>query len=249
MPRVFSDQIDQFKTPDDAFDALESRLSEYGQSGFVFWTFPRSAFDARNRFADFENLPVHATFRGPLYLKAAEVLYWKLEAFQKDPTLIASCLRNSPFTSADIRKTQKGKKLEFDVFSFLERFNIFEDHYFPCHTPARFQVLWTFRIGVNSEADEEYVDRMDSLAKSFMLAISDFYILQPYEPSNPELSVREFQCLSLIARGFSNEQIALELSITAHTAKFHVMNLMRKLKTNTRANTVAKAARSGWLTN
>lgn len=48
------------------------------------------------------------------------------------------------------------------------------------------------------------------------------------------LSHRECQVVALIGHGMSNKQIAAELSITSHTVKSHVRNIMEKLRLHTR---------------
>jgi two-component system response regulator DevR len=64
-------------------------------------------------------------------------------------------------------------------------------------------------------------------------------------PTAGELSARERQVLSLLARGLSNEAIGRELYISATTAKFHVGNVMRKLSVSRRAEAVYAGSKLG----
>ncbi|SFP95999.1 two component transcriptional regulator, LuxR family [Geodermatophilus dictyosporus] len=64
-------------------------------------------------------------------------------------------------------------------------------------------------------------------------------------PSSPELTGREREVLTLLARGLSNEAIGRELYISATTAKFHVTNLMRKLSVSRRAEAVYAGSKLG----
>lgn len=64
-------------------------------------------------------------------------------------------------------------------------------------------------------------------------------------PGFAELSARERQVLSLVARGLSNSAIAAELSLSDHTVKRHVGNILTKLDLPTRAAAAALAARAG----
>jgi DNA-binding NarL/FixJ family response regulator len=59
--------------------------------------------------------------------------------------------------------------------------------------------------------------------------------------ASPALSQREIEVLQLVARGFSNKQIAYSLEITETTAKNHVQHILQKLgaQDRTRATTVA----------
>ena len=49
------------------------------------------------------------------------------------------------------------------------------------------------------------------------------------------LSAREFQVLELIARGCKNCEIALALEIEERTVRFHVANILYKLKVKNRS--------------
>jgi len=64
----------------------------------------------------------------------------------------------------------------------------------------------------------------------------------------PPLTPRERRVLELVASGLSNRAIADELGVSEHTVKFHVRSLLDKLGAETRADAVARAARSGVLT-
>jgi len=53
-------------------------------------------------------------------------------------------------------------------------------------------------------------------------------------PRQPELSEREWAVLRLVARGKTNKEIALALSVAERTVEFHVGNILRKLGLNSR---------------
>lgn len=67
--------------------------------------------------------------------------------------------------------------------------------------------------------------------------------LEPIEPLTP----RELEVLQLLAAGQSNKQIAQRLSISEHTAKFHVAKLLQKLGAASRSEAVFIGARLGLL--
>jgi DNA-binding CsgD family transcriptional regulator len=60
-----------------------------------------------------------------------------------------------------------------------------------------------------------------------------------------ELTPRERDVLALMAEGASNKQIAKQLGISVHTAKFHVASVLEKLDATGRTDAVAHAARMG----
>ena len=60
-----------------------------------------------------------------------------------------------------------------------------------------------------------------------------------------ELSEREAQILSYVAKGFSFGDICWLLGITANTVKTHVNRIYRKLAVHSRAQAVYEATRLG----
>jgi DNA-binding NarL/FixJ family response regulator len=63
-----------------------------------------------------------------------------------------------------------------------------------------------------------------------------------------ELTEREMEVLDLLAEGLANKQIALELSISEHTVKFHVSSIYTKLGATNRTEAVRIGARLGLIT-
>jgi two-component system response regulator NreC len=62
-----------------------------------------------------------------------------------------------------------------------------------------------------------------------------------------ELSERETEVLRLIARGYSNKEIATRLEISVKTVEAHKANSMRKLDIRSRIDLVRYAVLKGWL--
>ena len=65
------------------------------------------------------------------------------------------------------------------------------------------------------------------------------------EPPSDELTPREHEVLTLIAEGFSNNEIADRLVISAKTVDRHRENIMRKLNLHNRVDLVKYALRKG----
>lgn len=59
------------------------------------------------------------------------------------------------------------------------------------------------------------------------------------------LTRRENEVLALMAEGLSNKEIASKLSISDHTAKFHVNSILQKMGAQKRVEAVVRAARRG----
>lgn len=64
------------------------------------------------------------------------------------------------------------------------------------------------------------------------------------DPST-DLTPREREVLQLVAEGLSNRAIALRLSISEHTVKFHINAIMEKLGAQSRTEAVVRATRLG----
>lgn len=60
-------------------------------------------------------------------------------------------------------------------------------------------------------------------------------------PELIELTEREAEVLRVLAKGWSNDQIAAELFITERTVRYHLTNIYQKLNVSTRAETIAWA--------
>lgn len=60
-----------------------------------------------------------------------------------------------------------------------------------------------------------------------------------------DFTERQFDVLCLLGGGMSNDEIATELRISPHTAKFHVTDVMRILRVSNRTSAVVEALRLG----
>lgn len=65
--------------------------------------------------------------------------------------------------------------------------------------------------------------------------------------ASPTLSRREVEVLALVSRGLTNQEIAAELSLSEHTVKRHVANILAKLHQRSRRDAVAAAVKEGIL--
>ena len=61
------------------------------------------------------------------------------------------------------------------------------------------------------------------------------------------LSTREFEVLTMVARGLSTRSIAAELDISPKTVEKHIGNVLRKTNSENRTGAVATAFAAGWV--
>jgi DNA-binding NarL/FixJ family response regulator len=66
-------------------------------------------------------------------------------------------------------------------------------------------------------------------------------------PVTPRLSPRETETLRLVARGYSNKEIATQLDVSVKTIETHKGNAMHKLGMQNRIDIVRYAMLQGWL--
>jgi DNA-binding NarL/FixJ family response regulator len=66
-------------------------------------------------------------------------------------------------------------------------------------------------------------------------------------PTGPQLTQRESEVLSLLARGFSVSAIGRAIFVSDSTAKSHISKIYEKLGASNRADAIMKAVRSGLL--
>jgi len=63
-----------------------------------------------------------------------------------------------------------------------------------------------------------------------------------------QLTDRELEVLKLAARGMSNREIALELTISVRTVQTHLGNIFNKIGVSSRIEAVMYGLRKGWIT-
>lgn len=70
---------------------------------------------------------------------------------------------------------------------------------------------------------------------------------QMRRPGNESLSSRELDVLKLVARGFSNKEIGIEIHVSQATVKSHLIHIFRKLDVNDRTAAVTVALDRGMI--
>lgn len=66
-----------------------------------------------------------------------------------------------------------------------------------------------------------------------------------HAPEHEPLTPRELEVFELLGKGLSNRDIGGVLGISAHTAKYHVAQILAKVGASTRAEAVSEGLRNG----
>lgn len=109
---------------------------------------------------------------------------------------------------------------------------------------------WVFGLLPASATPEEVVAAVRMAAAGFILRRPRSTTPALSEARRPderieELTGREREVLALVAKGMSNAEIAEELTLSEHTVKSHVQNLLSKLQLRNRVHAVIFAFETG----
>ena len=102
---------------------------------------------------------------------------------------------------------------------------------------------------------EDLVAALRAVAAGFVVIHPDFtsvvfsgtHTAPPLSPPLESLTPREQEVLERMADGLSNKEIAVQLSISEHTVKFHIASILSKLGATSRTEAVTLAIRQGLL--
>lgn len=81
------------------------------------------------------------------------------------------------------------------------------------------------------------------IARKVMSRVSD----RSYADSLEELTSREHEVLTLVAQGYTNKAIGVQLGISDRTVQGHLAKIFGKLHASSRTEAVMRAVASGWL--
>ena len=98
-----------------------------------------------------------------------------------------------------------------------------------------------------SEEFEQHGYELEVLARAFITGYVKIMDRRNWIPKNCRLSKREVQCVSWAALGKTDREIALILSRSCATVRFHLHNAAKKLDAVSRSQTVFKASQLGYL--
>jgi NarL family two-component system response regulator YdfI len=92
---------------------------------------------------------------------------------------------------------------------------------------------------------EQIVQAIKSVASGLMVFDRALAPQSPDDEPLEQLTPRESEVLRLLADGLGNKEIAVKLSISEHTIKFHIHSILGKLGAASRTEAVTRGLRSG----
>ena len=98
-----------------------------------------------------------------------------------------------------------------------------------------------------SDEFEKHGYELEVLATTFVISYVKIMDQRNWIPKDCKLSKREVQCVSWAALGKTDREIALILSRSCATVRFHLHNAAKKLDAVSRSQTVFKASQLGYL--
>jgi len=101
--------------------------------------------------------------------------------------------------------------------------------------------IWLSRKLFSPKKITTIIEKEKIVEKEVFIASPHHFVLNQKAIEETDLSARELEVLSLIAKGLSNQEIASSLFVSVNTIKTHVTNLFYKLEVTRRTQAVEKA--------
>ena len=97
----------------------------------------------------------------------------------------------------------------------------------------------------SNASSEQIVQAIKSVASGLMVFDRALAPQSPDDELLEQLTSRENEVLRLLADGLGNKEIAVKLSISEHTIKFHIHSILGKLGAASRTEAVTRGLRRG----
>lgn len=110
---------------------------------------------------------------------------------------------------------------------------------------SRWQVVACVAAATELADRSEAFDVILADAATMLEGSSVSQVPSPNEPPGEPLTPRELEVFELVAKGLSNPDIGAALGISAHTAKFHVGQILAKIGAASRAEAVGLGLKLG----
>jgi LuxR family transcriptional regulator, quorum-sensing system regulator SdiA len=170
-----------------------------------------------------------------------------------DPIYLTSLESTVPVDLTEVRATRNVGGLEIDAWRCLDDLGLSTAIVVPTHFPqGRFANVGAYWDPDRPLAEWKHVmsthqDLLFVIGHYFCDTMDRKFFRRNVQQDAPTLTRREVECLSWIACGKSNKEIAAIIGIARATVRFHLENAMHKLGARNRTGAVAAAYSRGWL--
>ncbi len=171
--------------------------------------------------------------------------YFEHDYPTKDPVILHAPALEGPFLWDSVGTTFELDRAQRTVMQQASEAKLRDGVGVSLHGPRGEIYLVTFAAGDSHPDPAAELSKLNLLAVQFHAAYSGLARTGNDPRSAIVLTPRERECLQWLALGKSPWDIGMILDISAHTVRFHIRNVYRKLNANNRALAVVKAIRYG----
>lgn len=152
-------------------------------------------------------------------------------------SVVGLALRGEPIANYDVQiqeKLGKSRWLNISIFSYPKE-----------REDGRALIVHLFRDITRKKEDERFLQKIIQVARRYHKLDPEAGTESEDHPLLDELTPREYEILSLLARGRSTQDIALTLSISPNTVRNHIQHILQKLHIHSRVEAVTYAIKHG----
>lgn len=173
--------------------------------------------------------------------------------FKRDPVINYAMSRVTPFLWSE---ASQDHRFDHDIFSSSHQYGIYAGYTVPLHDPfGRFAAL---SISDNGDL-EDFNAAVVQFSGALHCMLAEFHESRPHPPTQKktsidsvfnvlddaeclrQLSKRELETLCLASQGKTYNEISHVLAISERTVKFHIANVVQKMKVVNAKHAIAKA--------
>lgn len=219
---------------DEILDILQKQVSAFGFGKLTYWL----------------RWPSQETKR-PIFISTypVEFIDHYLENDYQTHDMVGrlSAEKNTPFTWSDIEKELKITRMQEQIFADSSSVGLKSGGSIPIHGPHQIKATFSIANDANSAEFEKLFNyhrhELHILATYAHEKIMGLALEQPL--AHLELSSREIEILTWVARGKTYWEIGVILSIQEDTVKKHMQHICQKLSVSNSAHAVSKAVIHG----
>lgn len=155
-----------------------------------------------------------------------------------DPITALLFERTTPIDYIAALKTAPSNLMTKAQLNILNLYNVSHAWLFPLNSPSFLQFVTVYMLGGHDDGFIRTRDRVAMMSAQMLNRLITLHVEgaeQTVASGLHSLTEKENECLWLVARGMSNDEIAAELGLSANTVRYHLKKVFKKLGVKTRA--------------